>query len=96
MRETRSYTGSAVASLVIESALFTLIHPADLRASGFLSGIYFGMMTNHYDGNIEPAIAAHFWVNVVSGLVTYWTLRRSQGKNTPFAPPITGSVNIPF
>jgi membrane protease YdiL (CAAX protease family) len=96
MRETRDYTQSAIAALAIQSALFTLIHPADLRASGFASGIYFGIMTNHFDGNIEPAIAAHFWVNVVSGLVTYWTLLRAQGKNTPFAPPITGSVTVPF
>jgi len=96
MRETRQYTQSAVAALLIESTMFTLLHPADLRESGFLSGIYFGLMTNHFDGNIEPAIAAHFWVNVIDGLVTYWTLRRAQGKNTPFAPPIVGQVTIPF
>lgn len=96
MREMRSYTGSAVAALLIESGMFMLVHPADLKVSGFASGVYFGIMTNHFGGNIEPAIAAHFWVNVVDGLVSYWTLKRSEGKGTPFAPPITGSVTIPF
>ncbi|MGZ3700802.1 MAG: CPBP family intramembrane glutamic endopeptidase [Bdellovibrionota bacterium] len=96
MRETRSYTGSALAALLIESGMFMLVHPNEQKASGFLSGVYFGIMTNHFDGNIEPAIAAHFWVNVVDGLVTYWTLLRSQGKSTPFAPPVVGQVTIPF
>ncbi|HEY8279739.1 MAG TPA: CPBP family intramembrane glutamic endopeptidase [Bdellovibrionota bacterium] len=96
MREMRANTGSAVAALAIQSAMFTLVHPSELRASGFLSGIYFGMMTNHFDGNIEPAIAAHFWVNVIDGLIAYWTLQRSQGKETPFAPPITANVTVPF
>ncbi len=96
MRETRLYTNSAIAALMVESAMFTLTHPAELRLSGFLSGIYFGLMTNHFDGNIEPAIAAHFWVNVLDGVISYWTLRRAQGKDTPFAPPLTGQVTIPF
>lgn len=96
MREMQSYTKSNIAALVIQSSLFTLIHPSSMRASGFASGIYFGMMTNHFDGNIEPAIAAHFWVNVLDGIVSYLTLRRAQGKNTPFAPPITGQVSVPF
>lgn len=96
MREMRSYTDSSVAAILIESTMFMLAHPADLRASGFASGIYFGMMTNYYNGNLEPAIAAHFWVNVVSGLITYWTLKRSEGKETPFAPPISGSITVPF
>jgi membrane protease YdiL (CAAX protease family) len=96
MRETRSYTHSAVAALVLQSAAFTALHPSDLQASAFASGILFGLMTNHFDGDLEPAIAAHFWVNVVSGVVTYWTLRREQGKNTPLAPPIVLQSNIPF
>jgi len=96
MRETRSYTNSAVAALILESAAFTALHPSDLQVSAFASGILFGLMTNHFDGNIEPAIAAHFWVNVVSGLVTYWTLKREQGKSTPFAPPIVLQSSIPF
>lgn len=96
MREMQSYTKSNIAALVIQSSLFTLIHPASMRASGFASGIYFGMMTNHFDGNIEPAIAAHFWVNVLDGVISYLTLRRAQGKDTPFAPPITGQVSVPF
>jgi membrane protease YdiL (CAAX protease family) len=96
MREMRSYTNSAVAALILESAAFTALHPSDLQASAFASGILFGLMTNHFDGNIEPAIAAHFWVNVVSGLVTYWTLKREQGKDTPLAPPIVFTSTIPF
>lgn len=93
-REARLYTQSAAASLLVESSLFTLIHPNALKPSAFASGIYFGIMTNHFDGNLEPAIAAHFWVNVVDGLVSYWLIRRAQGKDTPFAPQLT--ANIPF
>jgi membrane protease YdiL (CAAX protease family) len=96
MRETRSFTGSALASLILQSAAFTALHPSDLQASAFASGILFGLMTNHFDGNLEPAITAHFWVNVVSGLVTYWTLQREQGKNTPLAPPIILQSSITF
>ena len=96
MREMRAYTNSSLLALLLESAAFTALHPQDLRLSAFASGIYFGMMTNYYDGNLEPAIAAHFWVNVVSGVVSYWLLRREQGKNTPFQPPIVLQANLPF
>ena len=96
MREMQQYTGSVLASELIQASLFTLIHPANLRASGFLSGIYFGMMTNHFEGNLEPAIAAHFWVNVFDGIISYVTLRRAQGKNTPFAPPLSANATIAF
>lgn len=95
-RETRLYTGSAVASLFIESSLFTLIHPDDEKASAFLGGMYFGIMTNHFDGNIEPAVAAHFWVNLLDGITTYWLFRRVQGLSTPFAPPLTAEITLPL
>lgn len=96
MREFRSYTNSLAASLFLESAAFAAIHPNALKLSAFASGLYFGLMTNYYKGDIEPAIAAHFWVNVASGVVTYWLLRREQGKSTPFQPPITLQANLPF
>jgi membrane protease YdiL (CAAX protease family) len=96
MRESRAYTGSLWASLLLESTAFAAIHPKELRLSAFASGIYFGLMTNHFHGNIEQAMAAHFWVNAVSGVVSYWLMRREQGKNTPFRPPITLQTNLPF
>jgi len=95
-REVRLYTDSVVVSLVAQSALFSLLHPNELKATAFLGGIYFGMLTNHFDGNFEKAIAAHFWIDVLSGLTTYWVFRRVQGKDTPFAPPVTASMSIPF
>lgn len=96
MRETRLYTNSVTLSILLESTLFTLIHPNELKATAFLSGIYFGLMTNYYAGNIEKATAAHFWVNVVDGVTTYFLFRRVQGKDTPFSPPITAQFQIPF
>jgi membrane protease YdiL (CAAX protease family) len=95
-REARLYTRSVPLSLLWQSSMFTLVHPDSEKISAFLSGLYFGMMTNHYDGNLEPAIAAHFWVNVVSGLTTYWAYARAQGKDTPFAPPLGMQLRIPF
>ena len=96
MREARLYTDSIVVSLVFESTLFTLIHPDDQKLSAFLSGLYFGLMTNHFKGDIGPAVAAHFWINVVSGITTYLIFKRVQGADTPFAPPLTASIQIPF
>jgi Type II CAAX prenyl endopeptidase Rce1-like len=96
LREARAYTGSLPLALLLESAAFAAIHPNELRLSAFASAAYFGLMTDHFNGNIEPALAAHFWVNVASGVVTYWLMRREQGKSTPFAPPIQMQANLPF
>ena len=95
-RETRLYTGSVIASLLIQSTLFAAIHPPDLRPSAFASGIYFGMMVNHFGGNIEQAITAHYWVNVIDGIITYLQFRRTQGLNTPFNPPIGLAIKLPI
>lgn len=95
-REARLYTGSVALSLLWQSTMFTVIHPDSEKLTAFLSAIYFGLMTNYYKGDFEPAIAAHFWVDVVYGLVTYWTFIREQGQSTPFAPPVTMQLSIPF
>ena len=94
-RESHLYTGSLAGAILIESSLFTLIHPDELKASAFLSGIYYGLMVHHYQGDLGPGIAAHFWVNVMDGFITYFLFRRAQGKDTPFAPPLTASIQIP-
>lgn len=96
MREMRLYTNSAVAAIAVESAAFTLIHPNALKASALASGIFFGMMVNHFDGDLDQAITAHFWVNVFNGLINYWQFRRSQGLGTPFMPPVSTQISIPF
>ena len=94
-REMRLYTDSAVASILTQSLLFTLIHPADLRPSAFASGIYFGILTNHFGGNIEKPIAAHFWVNAIDGIISYWQFRRAQSLNAPFNPTVQ-ILNLEF
>lgn len=96
-REMRLYTNSAVAAVLIESAFFTLIHPRALMPSAAASGIYFGIMVNHFEGDIEQTIAAHFWVNVIDGVMSYLQFRRSQGIGTPLNPPVMGmKLSFPF
>ena len=41
-------------------------------------------------------MAAHFWINVVSGVVDYFALRRALGQNTPLGPPIVAQIQIPI
>ncbi len=95
-RETRLYTGSLIASLLIQSAIFTALHPADAKLAAFLGGIYFGFLVERFHGDLEPAIAAHFWVNVVNGFFQYLSFRKGEGKSTPFSAPMGLTVAIPF
>ena len=95
-REAQGYTDSVVASILMESTLFTLIHPNDLKATAFLSGLYYGYLVDKHHGNLEPGIAMHFWVNVVDGVFSYLLFRRAQGKNTAWQPPVTAQITIPF
>lgn len=95
-REAHLYTNSLPFAIAAETALFTLIHPSDLRQFAFVGGIYYGLMVHSLDGDLEPAIASHFWIDLVNGLIVYWTLRRSQGKDAPLMPPVGLQLTIPF
>lgn len=97
-REMRLYTDSLVFSLLIQSSLFTLLHPSDAKVTAFAGGLYFGFLTDYHNGDIEPGVAAHFWVNVLNGLFAYLKFRISEGQSVPFSQPlgITVSLPVPF
>jgi hypothetical protein len=91
-REIRGYTDSLAIAVLTESALFALGH--DNKVTSGITGIYFGLVVPHQGGDLGFAIAPHFWLDVVDGLTSYWTLRRAQGKNAPFNPQL--KIGIPF
>jgi hypothetical protein len=95
-REVRSYTGSLTIAVATESTLFALGHN-DKITSG-ITGIYFGLIVPHLGGDLGYAIAPHFWLDVVDGMLTYWTLRRAQAKNAPLDPSLVPAlkISIPF
>ena len=95
-REFQGYTGSKVASWLMQSVLFASIHPSSNRVLPFFSAIYFGWLTNHRSGDIGPAIAIHFWVNFLNGIADYLTFHRAQGKNFPLAPPLAIKLGFNF
>lgn len=95
-RELRGYTHSLWLSVLGQTAMFVAIHPDELKLGALSGGIVYGLMTEYYHGDLGPSIAAHFWLNVVDGLIAYWTFRRVQGQDTPFAPPIEAQFTIPF
>ncbi len=97
MREARGWTGSFVLSTLLQSGIFTLLHPAEAKLPAFLGGVYLGYLVERNHGDLEPSIAAHFWINVVRGAFQYLAFQRAQGKSTPFsAPPVSLLLWIPF
>ena len=66
-REARLYTGSVPLSILWETAMFMAIHPPDKRPVALLGGVFFGLAVNHFDGDLEPGIASHFWIDFISG-----------------------------
>lgn len=93
-RELTGMTGSWPLAVAAQATLFALLHE-DHLTSGIV-GLYFGISTHALDGNIEPSLTAHFWSNVVLGVLDYWTLKRSVGGGVPFNPPIQARMTIPF
>jgi membrane protease YdiL (CAAX protease family) len=91
-RELHYYTGSALLAIAGQTLLFTAIHPPELRAGAAVGGAYFGFSVDHFDGDLEPAIATHFWIDLVGGGLEYLLFRKVQGKSVPFA----ASLQIPF
>lgn len=96
LREGQIYTGSFIASLLSQAVLFAAIHPEGNRLAALAGGLYFGYLTQHFDGDLGPALATHFWIDVISGALAYLVFRREQGKNTPWAPPINMTFNFRF
>jgi membrane protease YdiL (CAAX protease family) len=91
-REMRYYTDSIPLSILTQTAIFVLNHPPDLRPASAFGGVYFGLMANHFDGDLEPGIASHFWIDFVSGVFVYLSYRKVEGKKVPFS----AQLSIPF
>ena len=96
LRELRGYTGSLVFSDLLQASVFMLLHPPEERLVAFAGGAYFGYLADRFHGDLGPSIAAHFWVDAISGLFQFLAFRRQQGATPPFAPPITMSMTIPI
>jgi membrane protease YdiL (CAAX protease family) len=101
-REATYYTGSVIAAILLQTGMFTSLHPEENYVPAFFGGLYFGYLTHHFDGDIEKAVACHFWVNVISGTLAYFNFRRAQGKPVLFdgvnihQPPLHLTVGFPF
>ena len=95
-REFHQYTGSEWLAILGQSVLFCAIHPADARASAFFSGLYYGWMTDHFDGDLGSAIAMHFWGDVVNGLILTLQYLGAEGKEVPLSPPVSMSLSFHF
>lgn len=95
-REFHRYTGSFWVANLMQAGIFTLLHPEEAHIPAFLGGAYFGFLVHHFDGDIEQAVAAHFWINTLNGIVAYLRFRRAQGKNVPFNPPIGIVLGMPL
>lgn len=91
-REFTYYTDSPVASIVMQGALFALIHPKPIQTFSIPGGLYYGFLTHHFDGNIEQAIAHHFWADLIHGTANYLLYRKSQDKSDSFGL----KLEIPF
>lgn len=92
LRELRYYTQSAPLAVGLQSLLFTFSHSPKLRPGALIGGVYFALMVNHFDGNLEQATASHFWIDLVSAGLNYFTYRKIQGKSVPFSV----SFSLPF
>lgn len=82
-REFLYYTKSLPLSILVQTILFTSLHAPHLRPGAFVGGIYFGLTVNHFDGDLEQAIATHFWADFISGILVYFRYRKFEGKSVP-------------
>jgi membrane protease YdiL (CAAX protease family) len=89
-REIYGYTNSLSIAVATESLLFALGHSNRLTSG--LTGIYFGLVVDKKGGDLGFVIPTHFWLDVVDGLLTYFTERRAEGKNAPLNPPLKFSI----
>jgi hypothetical protein len=91
-REMEIYTGSFLVALGIQTALFTMSHTPRLRPGAAVGGLYFGLMNHFHQGDLEPGIATHFWVDFISGTLDYLLFRKREGKGVP----LSISASVPF
>jgi membrane protease YdiL (CAAX protease family) len=89
LRELRRYTGSLAAALTLETALFTFSHQPSLRPGAAVGGLYLGIVATRNDGDLEPGIATHFWIDFISGIFDYLLFRKTEGRSVPLSVAFT-------
>lgn len=95
-REFHLYTGSLATAILLQTACFTVLHPTHQYLQASVGGIYLGYLVHHFDGDLEPAIAIHFWLNVMSGVLDYFVFRAAHGRSAPWPPRLQFALEIPF
>jgi membrane protease YdiL (CAAX protease family) len=85
-RELIAETGSVPLAIVSQAAVFSLLH--DNRPFALAAGLYLGLSTYENKGNLEKAMAVHFWLDMLDGLFTYLQTRRAAGEGAPLMPPV--------
>ena len=93
-REIYGSTGSLVTAILTQTLLFSMLH--EDHVTSFAVGSYFGIEVNQLRGDLGPSMAAHFWINMVIGVLDYCALQRSAGKNAPLNPPVVAQFTIPI
>lgn len=91
-RELWLYTGSEYAAVGIQAVVFGLLHTDEIKPIATVGGVYFGLIANHFNGDLEPGIASHFWTDVINGVLIYFLFRKDEGKSVPFSI----QTKIPF
>ncbi len=71
-----SYTGSTVAALCLQAAIFSLAHGHNQTAAGFadkfIAGLVFGMLAL-WRKSLVPCIMAHVWLDFSPGILSVLT-----------------------
>ena len=93
-REIRGATQSSWMAAIGPAIPYSLLHEDRLNA--FIVGLYYGIATNCLHGNLGPIMASHFWVNVVDGILSIWSLERAQRRDAPFNPPVAAKFQFMF
>jgi membrane protease YdiL (CAAX protease family) len=93
-RELIGMTGSVPLAIVTQSALFSILH--ENHQNAFVVGVYLGISTMQNKGQLGPAMAVHFWLDLFDGLFTYLRERRAAGESAPLNPPISFSTMFEF
>jgi hypothetical protein len=93
-REIIGTTGSIPLAILTQSAIFSILH--ENHANAFVVGIYLGISTLGNHGDLGPAMAVHFWLDMLDGLFTYLQTRRAAGEKAPLNPPLSFSTSFMF
>ena len=92
--EAYSVVHSPFFSIPISTLAFAYSHSSDERLPAGVSGLYMGYLTHRKHGKLSPAIAYHFWADVITGLMTIALYVKAQ--NMQVKPSSTNSQPLTF